>query len=55
MADLHKKSVNVTPDLAHELIMSKHAEIMIFLEDIAKLKWLNENEKRIVGEVTRYI
>lgn len=55
LAEMHKQSVNITPDLAHELIMSKHAEIMIFLEDIAKLKWLNENEKRIVGEITRFI
>jgi hypothetical protein len=29
--------------------VSKHAEIMKFLEDIAKLKWLNNNEKRVVG------
>jgi hypothetical protein len=28
---------------------------MKFLEDIAKLKWLNNNEKRVVSEVTRYI
>jgi len=35
--------------------MTKHAEIMIFLSDIAKLKWLNTNEKRIVNEVARSI
>jgi hypothetical protein len=48
LAELHAAKIN-TPDEAHELILSKHAEIMIFLEDIAKLKWLNTNEKTVVG------
>jgi hypothetical protein len=28
---------------------------MVFLVDIAKLKWLNNNEKKVVAEVTKYI
>jgi len=44
-----------TADEAHELLISKHAEILKFLSSIAKKAILNSDEEKILEDVKKYL